>query len=351
MPSGFTLCTADSHCAPQLSLGVQRSQSSGDVHHDLTPAALADAARADKLPDAAIATEDVMSQAAQHGSDDEDELVKLQITIGLAARKSVVIKVDADASVGQIKARLKQVVDVDSTVDWSKLDFSKLDLIIGMSANRLHLRRRTACNAEVDNHVRLPHGRDVLAGVVAANIDSVMAPNRPVVPADPAAANIGIVMAPHVSGVPVVPAANIDAPHVPVVQMVPAAVGIWPAILRIASRRCDLGVPSVDLDESSASRGSQEETDDYTSETDSDRQSGAESDDNCSLAGVREEPHAPTGCRICKRCFVCAIHHQLNHQVGKTPEDATSCAMGCHYIHPKRRFCSTCIYKGNLHPL
>jgi hypothetical protein len=111
------------------------------------------------------------------------------------------------------------------------------------------------------------------------------------------------------------------------------------------------GVPSVDLDESSASRGSQEETDDYTSETDSDRQSGAESDDNCSLAGVREEPHAPTGCRICKRCSVCAIHHQLNHQVGKTPEDATSCAMGCHYIHPKRRFCSTCIYKGNLHPL
>ena len=225
-------------------------------------------------------------------------------------------------------------------------------LAVSMSANRLHLRRRTACNAEVDNHVRQsPHGRDVLAGVVAANIDSVMAPNRPVVPADPAAANIGIVMAPHVSGVPVVPAANIDAPHVPVVQMVPAAVGIWPFILRNASRRCDLGVPSVDLDESSASRGSQEETDDYTSETDSDRQSGAESDDNCSLAGVREEPHAPTGCRICKRCFVCAIHHQLNHQVGKTPEDATSCAMGCHYIHPKRSFCSTCIYKDNLHPL
>jgi hypothetical protein len=139
MPSGFTLCTADSHCAPQLSLGVQRSQSSGDVHHDLTPAALADAAGADKLPDAAIATEDVMSQAAQHGSDDEDELVKLQITIGLAARKSVVIKVDADASVGQIKARLKQVVDVDSTVDWSKLDFSKLDLIIGRGTEKVNL--------------------------------------------------------------------------------------------------------------------------------------------------------------------------------------------------------------------
>ena len=148
-------------------------------------------------------------------------------------------------------------------------------------------------------------------------------------------------------GVPVVPAANIDAPHEPVVQVVPAAEGIWPAILHNASR----SVPTVDLDESSASRGSQEETDDYTSETDSDRQSGAESDDHCSLAGVREEPHAPTGCRICKRCSVCAIHHQLNHQVGKTPEDATSCAMGCHYIHPKRRFCSTCIYKGNLHPL
>ena len=132
MPSGFTLCTADSHCAPQLSLGVQRSQSSGDVHHDLTPAALADAARADKLPDAAIATEDVMSQAAQHGSDDEDELVKLQITIGLAARKSVVIKVDADASVGQIKARLRKVVDVS----WLKKEVAmKCDLIIGAGSS------------------------------------------------------------------------------------------------------------------------------------------------------------------------------------------------------------------------
>ena len=82
------MTSGDSHSAPQSPPGVQRSQSSGDVHHAapsnaalLTPAALAVAAGAAAAD--AIATEDVMSQAAQHGSDDEDDKVKLQISIGL----------------------------------------------------------------------------------------------------------------------------------------------------------------------------------------------------------------------------------------------------------------------------
>lgn len=76
----------------------------------------------------ATATEDVMSQAAQAGSDDEDGRVKLQISIGLGGRVAGVIQVDADASVGQIKARLKQVIDVS----WLKKEVAmKSDLVIG----------------------------------------------------------------------------------------------------------------------------------------------------------------------------------------------------------------------------
>jgi hypothetical protein len=168
---------------------MQRSQSSGDVHHAapsnaalLTPAALADAAGA--VAADAIAAEDVMSQAAQHGSDDEDELVKLQITIGLAASKSVVINVDADASVGQIKARLKQVVDVD----WSKLDFSKLDLTIGRGTEKVNLSNefdydKIMNTKRMKNIVKSNREGDCvpccLVGLVVEDILIMMERNRP----------------------------------------------------------------------------------------------------------------------------------------------------------------------------
>jgi hypothetical protein len=111
-------------------------------------------------------------------------LVKLQITIGLAARKSVVINVDADASVGQIKARLKQVVDVD----WSKLDFSKLDLIIGRGTEKVNLSNEFDYDKimnikRMKNIVKSNREGDCvpccLVGLVVENILIMMERNRP----------------------------------------------------------------------------------------------------------------------------------------------------------------------------
>ena len=60
------------------------------------------------------------------------ELVKFQISIGLGGRIAGIIAVDPDASVGQIKARLRKVVDVS----WLKKEVAmKCDLIIGAGSS------------------------------------------------------------------------------------------------------------------------------------------------------------------------------------------------------------------------
>ena len=131
----------------------------------------------------AIAGEDVISQAAQHGSEDEDEQVKCQITIGMAA-KSVVINVDPDASVGQIKAKLKQAVDVDC----SKLDFSKLDLTIGRGTEKVNLSNefdydKIMNSKRMKNIVKSNREGDCvpccLVGLVVEHILIMMERNRP----------------------------------------------------------------------------------------------------------------------------------------------------------------------------